>query len=95
MNSIFSEESAESGHIFHAACVAHQLLKIREVFAETIECEALFKKPSVRDEMGILCEVSKPNAVNEIEIYAEFKFNQLWLYARRSIVFLESFSESV
>ena len=47
MNSIFSEEGAESGDIFHAPRVAHQLLEVREVFAEPVEGETLFKKPGV------------------------------------------------
>ena len=47
MNSIFSEEGAESGDIFHAPRVAHQLLEIGEIFAESVEGETLFKKPGV------------------------------------------------
>ena len=86
MNSIFSEESTESGDIFHATRMAHQLFKIREVFTESIESESLFKEPSVRDEMGIFSEVFEPMAIDEIEIDTEFEFNDLMKYKAKHCI---------
>ena len=95
MNSIFSEEGAESGDIFHAPRVAHQLLEVREVFAEPVEGETLFKKPSVRDERISRRVVFEPNVVDEIEIDIEVVFDHCGVNARRGVIFLEGFCEGV